>query len=282
SELHIEKTRNRLFELIKKYYLELPILFNELFSRITYIPSIRELPQRYYIVKDYEVGENLYAGVFREIEKIAKKEFEITKDDEVDGLIHRDLDGKRYTSTTVQKVLNKLIKKLELGEEIKIEQKDEFLMPKLKILNSDKWVSLSEGSSGLHQLLPILVKLCGRDDKMVLIEQPELHLHPKLQAELANIFIDRELIGDKRLVIETHSEHLIRKLQVLIAKGELRQEDIGVYYFDSKGGESKVKCMEMDERGLFIEDWPDGFFDDSTDLTLELFQALKINKQKSN
>jgi AAA15 family ATPase/GTPase len=114
----------------------------------------------------------------------------------------------------------------------------------------------------------------------LLIEQPELHLHPKLQSDLAKIFADTVSIAAENasLLIETHSEHLIRKLQVLIAKGELAREKVGVWYFKKVNGVTNVEKMELDENGLFKKDWPDGFFDDSIELTMELFEAVRKRK----
>lgn len=104
------------------------------------------------------------------------------------------------------------------------------------------------------------------------IEQPELHLHPKLQSQLAELFADtinKAKIEDS-IFIETHSEHLIRKIQVLIANREIDRNKIGVYYFDNTDGSIKVKKMEIEDNGFFKEPWPNGFFDDSYNLSKEL------------
>ena len=129
------------------------------------------------------------------------------------------------------------------------------------------------------------------------IEQPELHLHPKYQSSFAkvlNVVLDslpkfpssfakesKVFLGtlvNLNIFIETHSEHLIRKLQVLIAKGELAREKVGVWYFKKVNGVTKVEKMEIDENGLFKHDWPDGFFDDSIELAMELFEAVRKRK----
>jgi len=183
---------------------------------------------------------------------------------------------------------------------------------KIQLVKNDGRTSLlADASSGFIQLFPIIVMSCilggndrsGSNDDLeftlksddnyfvrypydkgkystLLIEQPELHLHPKLQSELAVFFnhVISKIGTDYRLFIETHSEHLIRKLQVLIAKGELAREKIGVWYFKKVNGVTKVEKMEIDENGLFKNDWPDGFFDDSIELTMELFEAVRKRK----
>ncbi len=112
----------------------------------------------------------------------------------------------------------------------------------------------------------------------LLIEQPELHLHPKLQSQLAKLFADtiKKSKNENFLIIETHSEHLIRKIQVLIANGELDRDKVSVLYFDNKDGKpTEVEEMKIDEKGLFVKDWPDGFFDDSKNLALEMLEAMR-------
>jgi len=106
----------------------------------------------------------------------------------------------------------------------------------------------------------------------LLIEQPELHLHPKLQSQMAKIFSDtvKNSTDSHSMIIETHSEHLIRKIQVLIAKGELEREKVGVWYFDNSEGTTKIKQMEIEPNGFFKEPWPNGFFDESYNLSKEL------------
>jgi len=77
------------------------------------------------------------------------------------------------------------------------------------------------------------------------------------------------------MFIETHSEHLIRKIQVLIANGELDRDKVSVMYFDNNEGSTKIKKMEIEENGFFKEPWPYGFFDDSANLSWELLTANK-------
>lgn len=75
---------------------------------------------------------------------------------------------------------------------------------------------------------------------------------------------------ENAIYVETHSEHVIKKLQVLIAKKQLSLDDISVLYFDNKNGKTSIRKLEIEENGFFKEPWPDGFFDESIALGREL------------
>jgi predicted ATPase len=140
---------------------------------------------------------------------------------------------------------------------------------------------------GVSQVLPILLGIAAhRDagDTLFCIEQPELHLHPKMQSRLARVFRnglyrnltdetnnESEMRNENTFLIETHSEHLVRGLQLLIAKKRLNQNDVAVYYVEKNPlGSSSIKKMPIDESGFFTEPWPEGFFDQAYLQTLEL------------
>lgn len=145
---------------------------------------------------------------------------------------------------------------------------------------------------GISQVLPIVTQLFDRGEyrqamyrgrmaerKTVIFEQPEIHLHPAAQAQLADLFVD--CVSDKkgavnRILIETHSEHLIRKLQVLVADPDIQISDdqVAIYYVDKdENGGSHIEKMELAENGQFEKAWPKGFFDKSYELTKMLMKA---------
>lgn len=145
---------------------------------------------------------------------------------------------------------------------------------------------------GISQVLPIVTQLYNKnaysknlsrvnasERKTLILEQPEIHLHPAAQAQLADLFVD--CISEKRgvadrILIETHSEHLIRKLQVLVADPDVRisADQVAIYYVDKdEKGDSYVEKMELGENGQFEKTWPAGFFDKSYELTKMLIEA---------
>ena len=103
-----------------------------------------------------------------------------------------------------------------------------------------------------------------------LIEQPEVHLHPRLQAK----FIDT-LLGmgkNNSYVIETHSEHIVRMLQVLVKekKHKIKPDDVKIYYFTRDSKEFKIETFSILENGHLDKVFPSGFFDNSYNLTKSL------------
>lgn len=131
---------------------------------------------------------------------------------------------------------------------------------------------------GISQILPAVVLALSAKRQMIAIEQPELHLHPALQAELGDLFIESAL-GDQKntVILETHSEHLILRLLRRIRETTedrlegarpLRAEDVSVIYVERGDEGVKVSQLRIDEAGEFIDRWPKGFFEERAD---ELF-----------
>lgn len=133
-------------------------------------------------------------------------------------------------------------------------------------------VSLRSVGMGISQVIPVLVHLMARSKRLLCIEQPELHLHPALQAELGDVFIESGLKKGNCVIAETHSEHLLLRIMRRMrqtANGSssqatlpVRPEDVGVFYVDIAEDCSFVRELELTESGKLVQDWPYGFFDD--------------------
>ena len=177
-------------------------------------------------------------------------------------------------SLTVKKV-NQYMQKLNIPYELYVVKLDadgagilgDIIALQLVDLRSNVVLSLEDVGFGISQILPILVQLAISKSDMVLIEQPELHLHPALQAHFGDLLIDGITPDSKnQFIIETHSEHLLLRLQRRIREGILSSEDIRIYYIDAnKELGSYVQLIEMDDQGEFITAWPNGFFPERLD-----------------
>ncbi len=117
---------------------------------------------------------------------------------------------------------------------------------------------------GISQVLPVLVMAYGSHGKLLAMEQPEIHLHPALQAELADVFIEAALGQRKNtFILETHSEHMILRLMRRIREGKISPDDIGVVFVEPLARGSRFIELRIDEEGDFIDEWPGGFFEES-------------------
>lgn len=125
---------------------------------------------------------------------------------------------------------------------------------------------------GISQVLPVLVMAYGSQRKILAMEQPEIHLHPALQAELGDVFIESALGAQKNtFILETHSEHLIlrfmkRMRQTFHQKDTglppLTPADVAVLYVEPDGPRSIVREMPLNEMGELVKAWPGGFFEE--------------------
>jgi hypothetical protein len=123
-------------------------------------------------------------------------------------------------------------------------------------------VALSDVGFGISQILPFIVQSLASKRKIISIEQPEVHIHPRLQADLGNLIahaIQRPYFH--QFLIETHSEHLILRIQRLIREKQIKASDVSVL-FVSRGDNdgSDVQRLRLDDGGDFVDDWPGGFF----------------------
>jgi hypothetical protein len=126
-------------------------------------------------------------------------------------------------------------------------------------------VSIRDVGFGVSQVLPVVVQSVAADGRLVAIEQPELHLHPRLQAQLGDLFCERANAGTSFL-LETHSEHLILRLLRLVREGNLAPEKLAVVYVDRDEDYSSIlHRLRVAADGEFVDRWPRGFFPERRD-----------------
>ncbi len=123
-------------------------------------------------------------------------------------------------------------------------------------------VLLTDVGFGVSQILPVLV-LCYYvpENSIIILEQPEIHLHPSVQAGLADVFIDATQKRNVQIIFESHSEHLLRRLQRRTAEEKIKADDTSLYFCESKNGSSTLSSLQLDNYGN-IKNWPKDFFGD--------------------
>jgi hypothetical protein len=210
-------------------------------SDIVYLGPLREYPERYYIYND---------DVARSVGKSGRQ---------LPFLLFRKRRNIDHT--------NQVLKDFGLGYSLDIHASEDPNMADVFAIHlldqRGVRVSMRDVGFGIGQVLPVIVQSTMSHEKVILIEQPELHLHPRLQAELGSLFAQgiREP-QQNQFIIETHSEHLILRLQKLIRTGQLKPEDVSVIYVMKKEDGSYAYPLRLDEDGDFIDAWPEGFFEE--------------------
>lgn len=123
-------------------------------------------------------------------------------------------------------------------------------------------VAITDVGFGVSQILPVLV-LCFYvpPGSTVILEQPEIHLHPAVQAGLADVFVDAWKRRNVQVIVESHSEHLLRRLQRRIAEEQFDHNNAAVYFCTADNGASSLRPLEIDMFGS-IKNWPKDFFGD--------------------
>ncbi len=139
--------------------------------------------------------------------------------------------------------------------------------------------NLRDVGIGISQVLPVLtLAFFAPEGSTVLLEEPEIHLHPLAQSVLAELFVEVSRKRRVQFIVETHSEHLFRRLQTLVAKETLSLEDCRMYFVERRGADAVLKNLELDKYGR-VTQWPDKFFGDALGETSELAR-LMFERQK--
>ncbi|OQW90392.1 MAG: hypothetical protein BWK78_07135 [Thiotrichaceae bacterium IS1] len=173
------------------------------------------------------------------------------------------------------------LKYLEVAESVETHDRGFGYELKIILPGITKPLDLVHVGTGVSQVLPLLVMcLLAPIDSTLIIEQPELHLHPAVQTRLGDFFLAMALSG-KQCLIETHSEYLINRLRLRLA---LAQDDslnalLKTYFVEKTGLESSFREVSVNEYGA-INDWPEGFFDQSLS-EVEAILMAAMSKRKA-
>lgn len=135
-------------------------------------------------------------------------------------------------------------------------------MPMVKSPNNTTSTYLPDVGFGVSQVLPVVVLLnYVPKGSTVLLEQPEIHLHPAIQSALGDLIIYAMQSRNLQIIVESHSEHLLRRLQRRIAEAKVPNTKMRLYFTEMQDGQSKAEILDLDKYG-YINNWPQHFFGD--------------------
>ncbi len=214
--------------------------YRNIISSITYLGPLREYPERHYIFSGSspitvgKSGASMSDMLFQNqqlIELVNKwlDEFQIQYTMCINKINDSDISDV-YTMRLIDKLTNISVSPLDVG-------------------------------FGISQILPIIVESLISKNRVICVEQPEIHIHPKLQAIFGSFLVD--CIKQKnQFIIETHSEHILLRLKKLIREKKLSNNDVSVIYILKTENGSKCLQIRMDSQGDFLDEWPNGFFEE--------------------
>lgn len=126
--------------------------------------------------------------------------------------------------------------------------------------NGSAEVALTDVGFGVSQILPVIVLLYYvPKGSTVLFEQPEIHLHPAVQSKLADLILTVSETRNVQVIVESHSEHFIRRLQRRVAEDTANSKDLKLFFFSTKRGKASYQELQLDDFGA-IHNWPENFF----------------------
>jgi predicted ATPase len=193
--------------------------------------------------------------------------------------------GRKKPTKSFELVIAQKLKQLGLIDAFSVaqiaENRQEYDV-KVKSRGSNDFVDLPDVGFGVSQVLPVLVQcFYAPENSIIIMEQPEIHLHPSAQAALADVLID--VVNSKedgrnrniQLIIETHSEHFLRRLQRRIAEDTVSSNQVSAYFANTISYPTRLEKLEIDLFGN-IRNWPDNFFgDDVGDIAGQATAAIK-------
>lgn len=218
----------------------------------------------------YEFGKIKYLGPLR---THPKRFYQSGKDSVAKTKGETNLGGELYEAgESVLKDINNWLSEFEIPYDIKVDNiGNEATGNVISVILNDKrtqtLVTPADVGFGIGQVMPIITEAVVSKNATLCVEQPEIHLHPKLQAHLADLFIDSVNPKEKnnQWIIETHSESLMLRLQKRIREKRIDKKLVKVLYVISDSSGSKVIELPLDDDGDFAIRWPEGFFEERLD-----------------
>lgn len=155
------------------------------------------------------------------------------------------------------------LQKMGVAEEIEVQQVGRSSRYELVIHKDGVAANLRDVGIGISQVLPVLtVAYFVPPGSTVLLEEPEIHLHPLAQSVLAEMFVEVSQQRNVQFIVETHSEHLFRRMQTLIAQRKTNTQKCRMLFVERQGADAVLRQLDVDEFGT-VKNWPTNFFGDS-------------------
>ena len=251
---------------------DLTLSLEEQLSHLNYLGPLRQKPNRLYRWSGEEVSDVGWSG-------------EKTIDALLAGAQRRYNSKPKERTRTLPETVAYWLTRLGVVESFSVEPigegRDEYEV-RVTVTKGGRSVLLTDVGFGVSQVLPVIVEsFYAEPGSTGIMEQPEIHLHPSVQAGLADLLIDAALSRENgkerktQFIIESHSEYLLRRLLRRIAEGDrISSKDVRCYIVDNSDSGSVISPLQVDELGN-VHNWPKNFFGDPNFDIIEQTRAAR-------
>lgn len=251
------------------FLADLEAAYEEQIDNIYYLGPLRDYPKREYVwgrTRPQDVG--------------------VRGEQVIDAILAATLDGKRYNlyhkgrRQSFQEIVAYWLKEMGLISNFEIKELapgSSYYQALVKVREDGPDALLTDVGFGVSQVLPIVVLLYYvPEGSTVILEQPEIHLHPLAQSALADLLINVSSHRNIQIIFESHSENLLLRLQRRIAEEEIEADDIALYSTCYVEGSSRADILQIDDFGQILN-WPENFMGDAFG---ETFKAEKARLKR--
>lgn len=233
-----------------------PALLDEL-SRIIYLGPVRQLARRDYVWSG-RMPAHIGDDGGRAVDVLIAS-----------GVAQQGKPGSAGEAGRIFREAEQWLKTLEIADGLQVRALGSSARYELLVKHRDAVVNLKDVGVGVSQVIPVVVAaLFAKPGHIVIVEEPESHLHPLAQAKLAELLAKISAERGVQFIVETHSEHLFRRLQTLIARQDVQPEQAALYFVERDGQAAKLRELHVDDFGR-LTNWPDKFFGNALGETRE-------------
>ena len=176
--------------------------------------------------------------------------------------------------------VSKWLARMKVAQKLEVRQQGRSSRYELVIHRDGVACNLRDVGIGVSQVLPVLVlAYFAPSGSTIILEEPEIHLHPLAQSVLAELFVEVSRQRKVQFIVETHSEHLFRRLQTLVAREKVANDAVAMYFVERKGKSAHLRELLLDKYGR-VGDWPKDFFGDALGETREQARLMFERKKK--
>ena len=164
---------------------------------------------------------------------------------------------------TLKQAVSYWLQRLDLADAIEVSQVGRTRLYQIEVIRKGNRSNIVDVGFGVSQILPVVVLLhFVPEGSVILCEDPDAHLHPMAQTRLADLFVEVARKRRLQVLVETHSEHMFRRLQTLMADGALPHQDCALYYVERDEPSAKITELLTDDYGR-VANWPRHLFGDA-------------------